>query len=95
MNEVVIEPIELEEVSYQTNTGNPLIERNLGLLGHVKVRLEVLLGNAEVSVEKLFSLTKGDSLELDTSLDSPVSLLLDGKPIARGHLMASGDNFGL
>ncbi len=95
MNEVVIEPIELEEIDYKPSVGSPLIERNLGLLGHVKVKLEVSLGSAEISVEKLFSLAKGDAVELDTTLDAPVSLLLDGKVIARGHLMAAGDCFGL
>jgi flagellar motor switch protein FliN/FliY len=95
MNEVVIEPIELDEIDYKPGVGSPLIERNLDLLGHVKVKLEVSLGGAEISVEKLFSLAKGDAVELDTALDAPVSLLLDGKAIARGHLMAAGDCFGL
>lgn len=95
MNEIVIESIELEEVDSNPAVGGPLIERNLSLLGHVKVKLEVLLGGAEISVEKLFSLAKGDMVELDAALDAPVSLLLDGKTIARGHLMAAGDCFGL
>lgn len=95
MKEVVVAPIALEEVDYKPGEGNPLIERNLAMLGHVKVRLDVLMGGAEISVEKLFSLAKGDSIELDADLDAPVALLLDGKPIARGHLMAAGDCFGL
>jgi len=95
MNEVVVEPIELEEADYEPITGDPLIKRNLALLGHFNVRLDVLIGNAELSVEKLFSLSKGESIVLDAELDAPVTLQLDGKPIARGHLMAVGDCFGL
>jgi flagellar motor switch protein FliN/FliY len=95
MNEVVVEPIELEEAGFQSIAGDPLIKRNLALLGHVNVRLDVLLGGTELSVEKLFSLAKGDSIVLDTELDAPVTLQLDGKPIARGHLVAVGDCFGL
>ena len=95
MNEVVVAPIELEEVDYEPTTVDPLIKRNLALLGHVNVRLDVLIGSAELSVEKLFSLGKGDSIELDAGLDAPVTLQLDGKPIARGHLVAAGDYFGL
>ncbi|MEO7065591.1 MAG: FliM/FliN family flagellar motor switch protein [Rhodanobacter sp.] len=95
MNKVVVAPIALEEVDSSVGPSEPLIERNLALLGHVKVRLDVLMGSAELNVEKLFSLAKGDALELDADLDAPVSLLLDGKPIARGHLMATGDCFGL
>jgi flagellar motor switch protein FliN/FliY len=59
------------------------------------VRLDVVLGAAEMSVEKLFSLGKGDSVALDAHLDAPVTLQLDGKSIARGQLMAVGDHFGL
>jgi len=95
MKEIVVAPIALEEIDHKPGMGGPLIERNLSMLGHVKVRLNVLMGSAEISVEKLFALTRGDSIELDTDLDAPVALLLDGKPIARGHLMAAGDCFGL
>jgi flagellar motor switch protein FliN/FliY len=95
MNEVVVEPIELEETEYEFAAGDPLVKRNLALLGHVNVRLEVLVGSAQIDVERLFSLRKGDTLRLDTELDAPVILQLDGKPVARGHLVAVGDCFGL
>ncbi|MGC1548553.1 MAG: FliM/FliN family flagellar motor switch protein [Rhodanobacter sp.] len=95
MNEVLVAPIELEEMVYEPVDGDPLIKRNMALLGHVNVRLDVVLGGAQISVEKLFSLSKGESIALDTDLDSPVTLQLDGKPIARGQLMAVGDCFGL
>ncbi|GLQ86474.1 FliM/FliN family flagellar motor switch protein [Dyella flagellata] len=95
MNEIVVAPIQLEETAYEPVAGDPLIRRNLSMLGHVNVRLEVVLGSAEMNVEKLFSLAKGDSVTLDTHLDAPVTLQLDGKSIARGQLMAVGDSFGL
>ena len=95
MNETVIEPIELEEAAYASDVSEPLIKRNLALLGHVSVRLDVLVGSAQINVEKLFSLSKGDAIALDADLDAPMVLQLDGKPIARGHLMAVGDSFGL
>lgn len=95
MNEVVVEAIELEEAGRGAAEGEPLVRRNLALLGHVNVRLEVLVGSAQIDVEKLFSLRKGDSLALDTELDAAVTLQLDGKPVARGHLVAVGDCFGL
>lgn len=95
MNEIVVAPIQLEETAYEPVAGDPLIKRNLSMLGHVNVRLDVVLGAAEMNVEKLFSLAKGDSVTLDTLLDAPVTLQLDGKPIARGQLMAVGDSFGL
>lgn len=74
---------------------NPLVRRDMSLLGHVTVKVEVLLGSAQVRVDRLFELSKGDSLELDTGLDGQVTLQLEGRSIARGKLVAVGDNFGL
>jgi flagellar motor switch protein FliN/FliY len=95
MNEVIVAPIELENVEYKPVGGDPLIKRNLAMLGHVNVRLDVMLGAADINVDKLFALSKGDTVALDTDLDSPVTLQLDGKSIARGQLIAVGDCFGL
>lgn|ERR1700761_5838727 len=91
----VVAPIELEEATVPSVSGDPLIKRNLALLGHVNVKLEVLLGSSEISVDRLFSLGKGDCLALDADLDALVTLQLDGKPVARGHLVAVGECFGL
>lgn len=95
MKEVVIAPIALEEAGDKPLAGIPLVERNVALLGHVTVQLEIHMGSAQLSVEQLFSLAKGDAVELDSNLDDPVTLMLDGKPVAHGHLMAVGDRFGL
>ena len=95
MNDFVATPIQLEDVPYEPVAGDPLIKRNLSLLGHVNVRLDVVLGAAEINIDRLFSLAKGDTVALDTELDAPVILQLDGKPIARGQLLAVGDCFGL
>ncbi len=73
----------------------PLIKRNLSLLGHVNVKLDVVVGQANVSVERLFSLVKGDTVTLDAGLDEPVKVRLDGKVVALGHLVAVGDQFGI
>ena len=96
MTDVIAAPILLDSVeSSPSSASEPLIQRHLSLLGHVNVKLDVVLGSAQINVDRLFSLGKGDSIELDASLDAPVTLQLDGKPIARGHLMAVGDSFGL
>ncbi len=95
MTDITVAPIDLEAVDSKPGSGEPLLARDLSMLGHVKVRVDVRLGSAEINIHRLFSLTKGDAIELDTSLDSPVSLMLDGKTIAKGQLVAAGDFFGL
>jgi flagellar motor switch protein FliN/FliY len=95
MNEVVVAPIELENANEEMGSGEPLIKRNIALLGHVNVRLDVLVGSAEMSVDELFALRHGDAVGLDAELDAPVTLQLNGKSVARGHLMAAGDRFAV
>ena len=72
----------------------PLGER-LDLVAHVKVKLVVTLGGAEMSVGDLFSLSVNDVVELDRDVDAPVDIRLNDKVIARGTLVAAGDKFGV
>ena len=95
MNEVIVAPLELKDAAHEAIVGDPLIKRNLALHGHVTVRLSVVLGSAEMNVEKLFTISKGETIALGADLDAPVTLQLDNKPIARGQLVAVDDCFGL
>lgn len=92
----LVENIELPELSAPAQRdGAPMVRRDLALLDHVSVKLEVLLGQATLTVKELFALGQGDTLDLETELDAPVLLQLDGKTIGRGNLVAVGDRFGL
>jgi flagellar motor switch protein FliN/FliY len=62
---------------------------------HVKVKVSVTLGGSEMPLGKLFSLASGDVVALDRDVDAPVDVRLHGKLIARGHLVAVGDKFGI
>lgn len=91
----LVETIELPELSAaERGEGKPVVRRDLALLDHVSVKLEVALGQAPITVKELFALAQGDTLTLDTDLDAMVELKLDGKTIGRGHLVAVGDRFG-
>jgi flagellar motor switch protein FliN/FliY len=92
----LVETIELSELPVAgKEEGEPIVRRDLAVLDHVSVKLEVVLGQATLTVKELFALAHGDTLALDTELDAPVWLQLDGKTIGRGHLVAVGDRFGL
>lgn len=96
MNATLAETIEHVSIAPQEDvTGEPVVKRDLAMLGHVDVHLEVVLGCATLTVEELFALKAGTSLTLDTELDAPVALQLNGKTIARGHLVAVDDHFGI
>jgi flagellar motor switch protein FliN/FliY len=96
MNSVLVEPIELEPLSDSGVDGSPLsLPGDLSLVGHVQVRLTAALGEVELPLAELFDLKAGTVLGLDRALDEPVTLALNGKPIATAHLVAVGDHFGV
>ena len=67
----------------------------VGLLMHVPLRLSVELGTATMSVAEILKLGAGSVVELDRSIDGPVTLLVNDRPIARGEIVAVEENFGL
>lgn len=73
----------------------PVLGERLDLIGHVKVKLTVALGTAELPIAKLFSLSPSDVVTLDRNVEAPVDIRLNDKVIARGTLVAVGDNFGV
>lgn len=73
----------------------PLSDKDIGLVGHVPVTLVAQLGTVAMTVEQLFKLRQGDVLSMAEALDAPVTLLLNGKPVARGELLAVDDQLGI
>jgi len=95
MNSNVVNSIDLPVLSPGSGARTPALGERLDLVGHVKVKLSIALGGAEISIDKLFSLTPDDVITLDRSVDAPVDIILNGKVIAHGALVAVGDNFGV
>jgi len=85
-----------EEAAIQDGAGvTPLQKRNIALIRDVPVNVTVVLGTATLTVERLFSLRPGEIIELDQSLDETVTFYMGDKPIARGHLVAVEDRYGI
>ena len=96
MTSNVVNRIELPPLlEAQTSERSSVVGERLDLVGHVKVRLAVTLGTAELTIDKLFSLAANDVVSLDRDLEAPVDVRLNDKIIARGTLVAVGDNFGV
>jgi flagellar motor switch protein FliN/FliY len=64
-------------------------------LHSVKVQLHVRVGQASMTVRDLLEARSNDVLPLDRGVNDPVDLLLEGKVVARGYLVAVGDKFGV
>lgn len=93
---IAIDDLELEEAREMERSQSPLLDpKNMDLIKHVKVALTVEIGTAELTVDQFFSLRSGDIVTLIEQVNEPAALRVDGKCVARGNLVAVGDNFGL
>ena len=68
---------------------------NLELVRNVQVELEVILGQTNLTVAQIMDLKNGEVVEINRNASDPIDLVLDGKIVAQGHLVAVGENFGL
>jgi flagellar motor switch protein FliN/FliY len=87
--------VELSELKPHPLPGAPLLGGNMNVLQGVKVRLRVLAGEATMTVGELMNLREDAVLKLNRPVDEPIDVLLDGHVIARGQLVAVGDEFGV
>ena len=87
--------IELEELGEDKTGSLKMFSENIDLIKNVKVRLLVKLGESELTVDELFNLKEGSIMKLNEEIDTPLDILLDGKLIAQGKLVAVDDNFGV
>lgn len=69
--------------------------RDIDLIGHVQVSMTAQVGTVTMSVERLFALASGDVVKMNELLEAPLTLMLDGRPVARGELLAVDDHFGI
>ena len=90
------EKIELQELAASAvGDGSPLLKRDLSMVGHVPVSLAVQVGHIEMTVDELFACKKGQVLKLIETVDQPMTVLFNNKAVAKGQLVAVGDNFGI
>ena len=90
-----VQKIKLETLEQNEGSGKALFGENLDLIRNVKVRLSVSVGSCDLTVRDLFELQADSVVPLDKATRDPVDILLDGKVIARGHLVAVDDSFGV
>lgn len=98
--EVSVQDVELESLDEQEarsagSHGGELLDGGLEMIKGVKVRLEVRVGDAELTVGELLDLKNGAVVRLNQDVQAPVEVLLDGRVVARGELSVVGDNFGV
>jgi flagellar motor switch protein FliN/FliY len=69
--------------------------RGFDLLREVDVRLSVELGRTDMKLKDVLALGEDSVVMLDRLTDELLDVLVNGKPIARGEIVAQGNRFGL
>lgn len=87
--------LELEEAGAAPAADAKPLLRDLHPLHALKVRLQVCVGEADMTVGQLLGARESEVLVLHRALDHPVDLLLDGEVVARGQLVAVDGSFAV
>jgi flagellar motor switch protein FliN/FliY len=75
----------------QENTGN----WNINLLLDVELPVSVSFGHAEMQLKDVLKLGTGSVIELDKSVNDPVTIIVNHKPIAKGEVVMVDGNYGV
>ena len=87
--------IDLTELPDGPGNARPVLADAVSPLHHIKTRLQVCVGHVELTVGELMSAKEHQVLVLDRLVDQPVDVLLEGKVVARGQLVAVDDQFAV
>ena len=68
---------------------------SLGMLKDIDVAVSVELGTSSMRLRDICALGEGQVIMLDRLVDEPLDLLVNGKVVARGEVVAEGNRFGL
>ena len=66
-----------------------------GLIQDIDVRLTVELGQKRMRLRDVLALGESSVIELDRLTDEPLDILVNGKLIARGEVVAQGNRFAI
>ena len=66
-----------------------------GSLLEVKVPVQIVLGETELTVEQITGIGEGTIIELDRLAGEPVELRASGEKIAEGEVVVIDENFGI
>jgi flagellar motor switch protein FliN/FliY len=94
-NEAIPQLIALSDLPPRDGQGVAILSNSLEVIEHVKVRIAVRVGEASITVGELNRLKDEHVIRLESLVEAPVDVLLEGRVVARGQLVAVDDNFGV
>jgi flagellar motor switch protein FliN/FliY len=94
-NKKTIERVKLAEINRFQESDESIWNGNLDVIKDVQVKLQVSLGEAELSVAELLRLREQSVVALNRDASHAVDLVLDGNVVGRGNLVVVGENYGI
>ncbi len=90
-------PLAVQAAEFQSfqESGDDQAPQEINRFADIKVTVSGELGKAQISLERLLSLRKGSILELDRTIDSPIELVAQGIPLARGEVVVVDGHFAV
>ena len=79
------------ELRGKESTGN----WNIDLLLDVELPISVTFGASEMQLRDVLKLGPGSVIELDKSVNDPVAVIVNNKPIAKGEVVMVDGNYGV
>ncbi|MFV0643669.1 MAG: flagellar motor switch protein FliN [Sphingomonadaceae bacterium] len=77
------------------NMGSSEALSGFDLIQDISVRLTVELGSTTMRLRDVLALGEDSVVMLDRLVDEPLDVMVNGKRIARGEVVAQGNRFGL
>jgi flagellar motor switch protein FliN/FliY len=68
---------------------------NIDLLLDVELPITISFGETEMQLKDVLKLGVGSVIELDKSVNDPVTVIVNQKPIARGEVVMVEGNYGV
>jgi flagellar motor switch protein FliN len=73
----------------------PELRDNFDLLMRVPLHVTAQLGGCTMTIEEILKLGAGAIVDLNRAAGGPIDLLVNDRVVARGEIVAVGENFGV
>jgi len=84
-----------EQARPTSGAGSPGGNWNIDLLLDVELPVSVAFGSSEMQLKDVLKLGAGSVIELDKSVNDPVTIIVNRKPIAKGEVVMVDGNYGV
>jgi flagellar motor switch protein FliN/FliY len=71
------------------------VQDNLAALMNVQLPVSIRFGETEMILEDVIGLSVGSVIELSSTVDDPVELIVNGRRFARGHVVSVDGFYGI